>query len=280
MKEVCAGIVTYNPNLQLFSNCFNALSSQVNEIFIFDNGSKNYENLEKYYKDRAVIIRSETNRGISFALNQLCKIATARGYEWILTMDQDSICEKTMVERLYKYTDNETIGLVAPKVEFKSNGELILTTKNRCEEVQRIRACITSGSLTRLAAWKKVGGYDEWMFIDHVDNEFCTHICMEGYKIIRINSAVLYQRAGDMHYITMPWGTKILLPYYSGFRNYYICRNTIYYLRKYKHYINYKHELATFLYSQMIKLIFENNRFSTIKTTFQGIHDGLKKSID
>ena len=118
------------------------------------------------------------------------------------------------------------------------------------------------------------------MFIDHVDNDFCTNLVLHGYKICRVGAAVLYQRAGEMKHISLPSGKKLMLPYYSEFRNYYICRNTVYYLRKYGHKINFVHEFGVFVYSQLVKLIFENNRILTIRSTLHGIRDGLLAKIE
>jgi GT2 family glycosyltransferase len=58
--------------------------------------------------------------------------------------------------------------------------------------------CITSASCTNLNAWKNVGGFDEWLFIDLVDNDFCKRIIVSGYKILRINSLVLDQEFGKI----------------------------------------------------------------------------------
>lgn len=277
---VCAGVVTYNPDITLLRGNIAALIPQVDEIFIFDNGSKNAHDLEKLKDKYALAIEySDVNLGISKALNELCEAAEQKGYGWIVTMDQDSICDSTMVYNLLKYSDNEKYGIVAPRVEFRSGSELILSTKDAEKETVSINACITSGSLTNMKAWKQIGGFDEWMFIDHVDNEFCTNLRVHGYDIIRVNSAVLYQRAGEMHYLDLPFGKKLLLPYYSPFRNYYICRNTVFYLRKYKNHINFRHELLAFIYAQTVKIFFEHKKIASIKSTYRGVIDGLKKSI-
>ncbi|MDD3945594.1 MAG: glycosyltransferase family 2 protein [Bacteroidales bacterium] len=278
---VCAGVVTYNPDISMLSGNIAALRTQVDEIFIFDNGSKNAQDLEQLKNKYTLEIKyCDANLGISRALNELCETAEQKGYGWIVTMDQDSICDSNMVYYLLKYSDNEKYGIIAPRVEFRSDRELILSTKNTEKETVSINACITSGSLTNLKAWKQIGGFDEWMFIDHVDNEFCTNLRVHGYEIIRVNSAVMYQRAGEMHYLDLPFGKKLLLPYYSPFRNYYICRNTVFYLRKYKNHINFRHELLTFIYAQTVKILFELKRISSIKSTYRGVIDGFKKNIE
>lgn len=277
---VCAGIVTYNPDINQLLSCIKSLYNQVDEVIIFDNSSDNkidIEQLNQVYK--LEIYFSNENVGIAKGLNELCKTAEQKGYNWIITMDQDSICELSMVRNLIKYADKDKIGIVAPSVEFWLNEFLITTTKNKDLDSKEIKACITSGSLTNISAWRLIGGFDEWMFIDHVDNEFCTHLQIEGFKIIRTNKAILYQRAGEMHFLKLPLKKTILLPYYSSLRNYYICRNTVYYLRKYRKHINFRHELFAFIYAQIIKIVFEKGRKQSISSSIRGIIDGMKKIL-
>lgn len=284
MKEerVCAGVVTYNPNLDLLEQNLNSLYPQVAEVFVVDNGSNNKESLNTLlsnYNNLRVCWNSK-NYGIAQALNLLCALACKCGYSWIVTMDQDSVCDGSMIQYLAEYL-SPRYGILAPCVVFKDEGVVIHAVKNhKDQETSKISACITSGSLTNLDAWKSVGGFDEWFFIDHVDNEFCTHIIQKGYEIVRINKAKLHQRAGEMRYIKLPHGKILLLPYYSPLRNYYICRNTIYYIRKYWRNINLYLEIRSFIYSQIIKLTFEKGRRNTLISSLRGICDGLRKKIE
>lgn len=279
MIDVCAGIVTYNPDIKLFEQCLDSIIKQVDRVYIFDNGSKNQNELNKYQHDkRIVVMLSLQNLGIAKALNELCNQACLDGYKWIVTMDQDSICGVGMVTELYKYHHQKKYGIICPRVEFRMCNHLLHETREE-EPISEVRACITSGSLTRIQAWKDVGGFDEWMFIDHVDNEFCTHLYVKGYSVVRIDDAVLYQRAGEMKSIIFPGGKRILLPCYSELRNYYICRNTVYYSRKYKRYISARHEIMVLLYLEFMKILFEKNKIRSLKSFIRGVKDGLSKEI-
>lgn len=279
--EVCAGVVTYNPDLDILKKNLESLCPQVKVIYVVDNGSKNVDEIGTLLNTipNTQLYLNGENLGIAQALNRLCGIAEKNGSHWILTMDQDSLCDSVMVENLCKYVNDE-YGIIAPRIEFRNAGVLIEATGKNCgTDFEEINACITSGSLTNIEAWKTVGGFDEWYFIDHVDNEFCTHVIQKGYKVIRVNNALLHQRAGDMKYIKL-FGKPIMLPYYSTFRNYYICRNTIYYIRKYWKDINLYKEVRSFVYSQTIKLLFEKGRWENLKSSVKGIWDGTCKKIE
>ena len=279
---ICAGVVTYNADMRLLKKNLKVLMSQVSRIYIVDNGSENVEDINSIINgnNQLRLMHNETNFGVAKALNQLCMMAMHDSFEWILTMDQDSICAPDMVKFLSAFIDNSAYGIIAPRVEFWDCNTLVLSTKSGDKETIEVPACITSGSLTRLEAWEKVGGFDEWYFIDRVDNEFCTHLAVKGYKVLRVNKAILYQRAGKMKYIQLPLVGKLLLPYYDEKRNYYICRNSVYFFRKYRHNIDVVHHVMVFVYSQILKLLFESRRWATLRSTFRGIKDGKKKIIE
>ncbi len=280
-KDICAGVVTYHPDIRLLEANLEALIPQVSMVYVVDNGSENVADVRSYVegKPELRLICNSENVGIAKALNQLCTAAKQDGYAWILTMDQDSLPASDMVKWLSTYTDSSVYGIIAPRVEFRDGDTLILSTKDGDKDTVEISACITSGSLTRIEAWEKVGGFDEWFFIDRVDNEFCTHLQTGGYVILRVNKALLYQRAGEMRYATLPLIGNILLPCYSEVRNYYICRNSVYYFRKYHHDIDICHQIGTFIYSQTVRFLFEPGRWGTVRSTMRGIRDGMKKQI-
>lgn len=281
-KGICAGIVTYQPEITDLEANLATLMPQVSRVYIVDNGSDNVTDIQSFVEGRPQLrlLCNSENAGIAKALNQLCRQAKQDGYKWILTMDQDSLSAPDMVSGLSAYMDNPVYGIIAPRVEFRDGDTLILSTKDGEKETVEVSACITSGSLTRIEAWEKVGGFDEWFFIDRVDNEFCIHLAVNGYKVLRVNNALMSQKAGGMKYIRMPWGKNILLPYYNEKRNYYICRNSVYLFRKYGSVIDIGHQIMAFIYAQLIKLLFEGNRIKTLVSSVKGIRDGFKKEVE
>ena len=71
--RICAGIVTYNPDIELLIKNINAISDQVNKVIIVDNGSINWNNWSNRILSKNVeIIRNRNNDGIAKALNQIC----------------------------------------------------------------------------------------------------------------------------------------------------------------------------------------------------------------
>ena len=48
--EICAGIVSYNPDLKRLKENIDAIFPQVDEVIVFDNGSINQNELIKMFK--------------------------------------------------------------------------------------------------------------------------------------------------------------------------------------------------------------------------------------
>ena len=104
IDKVGAGIVLYNPEISLLKKDIQAIINQVDKICLFDNKSENIEEIEKNFKPykKITIIRSSKNLGIAFGLNKLLNWANENKYEWLLTMDQDSIWTTTLIEEYSK----------------------------------------------------------------------------------------------------------------------------------------------------------------------------------
>jgi rhamnosyltransferase len=64
-----------------------------------------------------------------------------------------------------------------------------------------VRTCITSGALTNLDLWKKLDGFDEQMFIDSVDFEYCYRVRKAGYKVIQTDQVQLSHSIGNAIYV-------------------------------------------------------------------------------
>ena len=104
--RVGAVIVTYNPDEQ-FLDRLSLISSQVERIIIYDNGSsvESLSFLNKIQVKGVSLIYSKDNVGIAKALNVGIEELIKDNYEWILTFDQDSYPSNDMVQQLMSTTD-------------------------------------------------------------------------------------------------------------------------------------------------------------------------------
>lgn len=270
---VLAGIVLFNPNLSRLKENIDKVREQVSGVILIENGSENIEYLKELNVDKCKVIVNGTNKGIAYALNQILHQGYLCHSDWVLTLDQDSVSSKDMIKEMLHYAKGN-VGIVCPKIidrNFYSN-----TQANT--GVEFLDYCITSGSLTNVQAWVKTGGFDETMFIDWVDWDFCIALRLNGFKILRTNSTYLLHELGDNTRCFHIGKHEFLILNRSPFRYYYIFRNYIYIARKYRHLSLLKNFLVVVKW-MLLSLVFEANRKKNVKAMFKGMCDGLKMKI-
>ena len=268
---IIAGIVTYNPSIERLKENISAVVNQVSQLVIVDNGSKNIDDIEACIKDipTATIIRHNKNLGIATALNTMFKFASKRG-NWVLTLDQDSVFYPNMIKTYRKYMNMKNVVSLTSQRDDRHYASL----EKANNEAHSVFGCITSGNLVKISAWDKVGGFNDKLFIDMVDYEFCKKLKLANYKILCVNQPLMIHELGDSR--TYPiLGRRINVYNHSAFRKYYIFRNTIYMLRY------YSSKGCSYSYTYLIKtflkiIIIENNKYEKLKRSIQGIRDGFK----
>lgn len=199
--SICAGIILYNPEIDLLKKNIDALESQICKIFLFDNNSTNHSEITYLIENYSNIeyIHSNENTGIASALEYLLNLADERKFDWILTMDQDSICSENMIHEYELCMSKEEDALICPFV--LNNGKYTFDAYKKMnlpkyDYVLKPIDCITSGCLTNVSIIKKLGGFFTDLFIDGVDTELNCRVLKHGYRIKRVNSAYLIQQMG------------------------------------------------------------------------------------
>ena len=133
---------------------------------------------------------------------------------------------------------------------------------------------ITSGALTKSSIYKNVGLYDEKLFIDLVDHDYCLALNKKGFKVIQVNSAVLIHNLGDSIKKSI-LGLKMIPTNHSPLRRYYMSRNRHYIWDKYKQ--DFPGWVLTdkrrFITENLKIILFENNKIEKLKYIREGIRD-------
>ena len=273
-------IVSFNPELSLLKKNIEAISKQVESVIVVDNASKNVNEIEQLVNlQGGTIVKNETNVGIASALNIGIKYFSEKGYDFCLTLDQDSICPSDLIKSFSKVfaekSAEEKIGIICPAINYVgwSNNPFA------SDSVTAVKACMSSASFTNIEAWKNVGGFDDSFFIDFVDNEFCKKLRLAGYKILRDNSVILEHNLGVCNEIKVLGKFKIRYCLHSPFRYYYMVRNNIAYLKKYHKSENLIKEWIKVLFIILSALIFEKQKRVVSKYIRQGIKDGFNNRM-
>lgn len=283
MNGVAAVIITYNVENN-FKNRINKLKGKVDEIIIVDNGSKPETiSMLKELEKKITIIYLEKNKGIAYALNKGIKYSIEKGYDWVLTLDHDSIVTDDMIENMLKCYENfdkylkEKVAMLVPvHVEEKEyqNNSVISNEEKLSKPYIEVLTEITSGALTKAKIYKDVGLYDEKLFIDLVDHDYCLSLNRKGFKIIQVNSAVLIHNLGESVKKNV-LGLKMIPTNHSPLRRYYMSRNRHYIWDKYKK--DFPGWVLTdkrrFITENLKIILFEDKKIEKFKYIKKGIKD-------
>ena len=281
MCKVAAIIVSYNPDSNLFDS-INLLLNQVEKVIIVDNGSK--EKYVKYIKsineDKIEIILNKENLGIATALNIGVRKALENGYEWILTMDQDSKASPDMVKKMFNvYNSIKRKDILSIFPNFVDERIQSIEENSNMNSYEYVDADITSGNLLRKEVFEKVGFFDDSLFIDLVDTDFCMRLNEKGIKMIKIRDAVLYHSLGESKTIKGILGS-FNTSNHSALRRYYMTRNRFYIWEKYKGLNSFTLNRDKKLFKkEFVKIILgEKDKVNKIKMVLRGYKD-YKKGI-
>lgn len=255
-------IVTYNPNLKDLEKNIIAIKDQLNKLVVFDNNSIDQNFLIDLCAKLGIeIIPNQDNIGLGAAYNLVFKKYFS-DFDYFITFDQDTFLEQDVISRLLPlFAVSEKTGIVGPsftKPNFKTHNDYSF-----------VDSLIQSCSIFSKKVLETVGYFNEKLFIDSVDFEYCLRVQLEGNKIIRSNSVFI---AHDLGVTKRRYG--FLYIEHSALRNYYMARNhkylTIKYLKKFPYFILKKN---FFFFLHFLKLIFLDQDFNKLKSLSKGLKE-------
>lgn len=235
--KIAAIVMLYHPKESAIPN-IKTYYDYVDKIFVFDNTEmKSLIHDELLKLSKIEFHQNFNNEGIAKRLNEGCKMALAEHFDWILTMDQDSNFSHDAIDCYFncfhQYNGKKNVAMFGTN----RSREIYLNTKVCMpKEIQEL---ITSGSLLNLPLFNQIGGFDELLFIDLVDNEYCARAKMKGFSIILFSNIHLIHELGKQVYnssIKSLFIIKKKKEVHSPLRCYYMYRNLLYIENKYKKY--------------------------------------------
>lgn len=282
MEKIAAIVVTYNPDEGL-NKSTKSLIKQVDSIIMVDNGSNDegkeiINKIKNKYGEKIEVIFNEENLGIATALNKGVKYALNNDYKWILTMDQDSCAEENMVkimlETYYAIDENERKDILSLFPTFIDRGIESLDKNNENVKYEYVDAEITSGNLLKAEIFEKAGFFDDSLFIDMVDTDYCMRLNELGIKMIRISGAILNHSIGNSKEVKKLFGT-FNTSNHSATRRYYMTRNRFYTWNKYKNLNSFTLNRDKKLFKkEFVKIILgEDDKLNKVKMVLKGYKD-------
>lgn len=279
MNKIACGIVLYNPDIKRLIENIDNINKQVELLVLIDNHSKNIDLIKETVQNynNVILIENEINKGIACALNQIMNFCKENDYDWVLTLDQDSVSPYNLISEYKKYMNIDKLGVISPVIVDRNKDE-IDTDKSKICEYEYIDKCITSASLVKVSVWEEVGKFDEFMFIDLVDFEFCKRIIDSEYKIIKINKVKLLHEIGNIKQKKIFFKT-INVMNHSAFRKYYMSRNIIYYDKLYPSKNGKIKTFMSIIKIFLLVILFEKDKKNKLKNIKNGVIDGMKIKV-
>lgn len=238
-NNVCAIVVCFKPNKQLLYSALNSLSDQVDFIYLFVNTEGESVYIDFYEYNNIEVHVCDENIGIASAQNKMINKAYEDGFVYVLLSDQDTLYPENYVSNLLDkmaLVSGEILGVTPAWQSLNSSlnrnrkaGVTTLTSNNKIEKYYGdqpipIIHAISSGMLLKLELLLKLGGMNETLFIDWVDNDMCWRAYLNNYVIIGVPSVFIEHKLGDE--IVSILGRSFTKR--SVLRDYYIIRNALY----------------------------------------------------
>lgn len=229
--------IWYNPSLKEVKNIL-SYSDNFDKVYIVDNSDLDNSELAKKINN-AVYVPLMKNTGIAYALNRGFERAISDGFDWVMTMDQDSVWEDEEIKKYLQWAEqitieNNNIVSLAPFAKVKNKSwagvllwPLVLKLTKR-KGIDFVDRCFCSSNIVSVNAWQVLSGFNEKLFIDDVDYDFCYRLRRKGYLIV-LNNDIWFNHA-------IGGGKLTILPRrnnHSDFRLYYIMRNMMYIIKVY-----------------------------------------------
>ena len=285
MIKLAACVVLYNPDDTIFENIL-TYGNYVDKLIVIDNSLKKnnflIDKLNEIFESKLIYINNNDNLGIATALNQACDKAIELQFKWILTMDQDSsfVNFSHYKKCLEKVQNVNNIALLAANTD-KEGYSTCDINECSCNYREDKFSVITSANIVNLEYFEEIGRFNDKLFIDMVDYDYCLRINIKKFKILYFPDVFVEHKLGEVHLRTNIFTRKKKYKTeHNAQRAYYIARNYLYVARNYGKYfpndVGMLHILnIVFIHDVTKILIYEIDKWNKLKAKFIGLYHFL-----
>ncbi|MDM7943740.1 MAG: glycosyltransferase [Hydrogenophaga sp.] len=252
------------------------IADQVEVVIIVDDSGDPLRNDAITFTgmEKTIVLRNEDNLGIAAALNRGIARAGAMGCDWIITLDDDTLVSRTYLDDVFSFVQTgaqPTAGLIACSREGS-----VPSSQGDPAGYKIKRTLITSGCVFEFRTFQEIGGFDEDLFIDLVDFDFCTKLRQSGRTLVLLNKTGMAHRVGNARKVCL-LGVAIVIYNHAPFRLHYQVRNVFLFARKH---LAFDPVLSLYLLLDAIRLplkalLFEPQKRARLFYVCTGLQDGL-----
>ncbi|WP_368922130.1 glycosyltransferase family 2 protein [Comamonas aquatica] len=287
-ERIFALVVVFFPNREKLGDLIESLKGQVQKVILLNNGVPEGFDLHQY--QCVEVLEMGGNIGIGGALNKGFAFLKNLKPEFVVTFDQDSLAAKGQIAELVQAWDaaserGKRKGAIGPAFYdlrkgvtfeypfFRSNGLAIQRIYDEGQGVVEVDALITSGMVVPYYMYEEAHVFDEQLFIEFVDTEWCFRTLKQGFQHFGCFSTKMKHELSD-DAPKKVLGVFVLK--YSPFRRYYYFRNIVSMIISTTTPFAYR---VRFLAGGVVKFtsifFIDENPFESAKKALKGIFNGF-----
>lgn len=283
--DILCVVVVYKPEISLLIENIYGFINDVKKIVIWQNSELELDEINSlkssFSTEKLFIAGNGTNEGIPKALNYAVDHMEEYQCDYLLTMDQDS--RWINFHSYVSFVGNEPIDRIYGPEIIANTDKDYCEIKNNYLRISDVGYVITSGMLCHRDILSEVGSFNEVLFIDAVDEEYCYRARLKGKRSVQVHGAYLRQQFGESKIVSFA-GRETIVSNYSPFRYYYIVRNHTYLLRSNLPTKEEKRSiLINYIRAPLVKcFLFENHKAKKLWAIMRGFVAGLtmKKNME
>ncbi|MBT9300647.1 glycosyltransferase family 2 protein [Pseudomonas sp. TAE6080] len=297
VAKVAAVVVGYMPELDVLDKLLISLGSQVDMLVFLDNGGSSKVLMGAPIERQSLVyVDMEGNKGLGAALNKGFELAVNAGMDYVVTFDQDSHAEPELIANLgvamthAKLKDPFCIA-VSPtffdrrdgkKINFpfyQSINDVIKPMYHSDDEhgLVKVDVLITSGMYISTQAWIEGNRYNEGLFVDFTDSEWCFRVRNQGYTLYGCLNVEMGHALSDAPPVKI-LGLSFLR--YSPVRRYFFFRATVAVCRMNHTPAYWKKRLLLALVLRFFaNLLIDKNKIQSLKMMLRGALHGWQNKL-
>lgn len=269
-----AVVVLYNPEVAVYERVIK-LTKVFSKVYLVDNSSSSNGEivpLTREFKNLSYF-PFLNNKGIAYALNFALQLAQKDSISFLCTLDQDSVYPISQQEKIEHFLSMANLGKDAIIALSPSS-----IKRNDNSEIEIVKNVITSGNFLNVRLLFEKGlRYNDELFIDYVDFDFCHKVHQAGLLVKQINAVRFDHTIGNPIIKRIFWH-KFSAMNHSPVRDYYRYRNVTFLYRQDKKYYRgmYNREMTI----EILKiLVLEPEKCKKMRYILKGISDGKKMKL-
>jgi rhamnosyltransferase len=214
-NSALAMVICFEPDSTCLDRLATVLREQSAAVLLVDNSESaaSRQTVAKLHQPESGIysLSGNGNRGVAWAMNQAFYWAEAHNLDAVACFDQDSLPPQHLVTELKQIlgdakTPSDVAG-VGPVLIDRRSGQTLDSFeplgrggrrfRPELGSVYEVEHLINSGRLCSVAAFRRVGPFDEGLFVDTIDLEWSLRAASKGLKLLQFSSEPMIHSIGE-----------------------------------------------------------------------------------